>query len=83
LYDLACSPSFQFAYRYFNFLDLEFSKNAIHAVRGFPKKLGRPNYILKIKRRIGETELETLRLRHAVRSRAHRRFLDRSRLSIF
>jgi len=49
LYDLACSPSFQFVHRYFNCLDLEFSRDAIDAVRGFPKKLGQPNYILKIR----------------------------------
>jgi hypothetical protein len=48
LYDFACSPSFQFAHRYFQCLDLDFSKNAISAIKGFPTKIGRPAHILSI-----------------------------------
>jgi hypothetical protein len=48
LYDFACSPSFQFAHRYFQCLDLDFSKDAISAIKGFPGKIGRPAHIITI-----------------------------------
>jgi hypothetical protein len=48
LYDFACSPSFQFAHRYFQCLDLDFSTKAISAIKGFPGKIGQPAHIMTI-----------------------------------
>ena len=49
LYEFASSPSFQLAHRYLSCFDLEFSQQAIDAVRGMPTSIGQPNYIMKVR----------------------------------
>ena len=49
LYRYCYSLAHQFVYRYFHLHDLDFSKVAIDAVKGFPGTLGSPNIVMVVR----------------------------------
>lgn len=57
LYRFAHSLSHQFARRFFQLHDLDFSEPAVQAVKGFPTDLGAPNFVMVVRAAVLGQEL--------------------------
>lgn len=66
LYRFCHSFSQQFTRRYFNLLDLDFSKNAIQAVKGFPGTFDAPNIVMVIRITEGQAESAEVALNNSL-----------------